>query len=108
MTATDPRPQPAAAPAGEPADAPDDRVTEPESGSGYDGSEDEYNFGELRRAAICRQADDAAFSDRLTRRERRQAAARGAEAAEEVKGWTASCPNRLRNMPYAHAEHDIS
>ena len=41
MTATDPRPQPAAALAGEPADAPDDRVAKPEPGSGYDGSEDE-------------------------------------------------------------------
>ena len=52
-------PEPEPAPAGEPADAPDDRVAEPEPGSGYDGSEDEYNFGELRRATICRQADDA-------------------------------------------------
>ena len=38
-------PEPEPAPVEEPADAPDARASEPEPGSGYDGSEDELHYG---------------------------------------------------------------
>ena len=38
-------PEPEPAPVEEPADAPDARASEPEPGSGYDGSEDEFHYG---------------------------------------------------------------
>ena len=39
--------------------------------------------------------------------DRRACEGRG-QAGEAVKERTAICPNRLRNMPHTHAEHDNS
>ena len=64
-------PEPEQAPAGEPANDLDAWTPEPEPGSGYDGSEDEYHyFDEVHVGS----QETPAFRDWLARQERREAA----------------------------------
>ena len=64
-------PEPARAPAEEPANDLDDWTPEPEPRTGFDGSEDLYNFGERQYVGRLTTPE---FRDRLARQERREAA----------------------------------
>ncbi len=71
-------PEPEQVPAGEPANDPDAWTPEPEPGSGYDGSEDEYHyFDEVHVGS----QETPEFRDWLARQERREAADMAAREA---------------------------
>ena len=77
-------PEPVPAPVEAPANDPDAWTPEPEPGSGYDGSEDEYHYFD---EVYVGSQETPAFRDWLARQERREAADIAAGGSAGAGGW---------------------